>query len=299
MKHDQGQDQVAWKGEWQTLVPDRLFDADISGMAKLLWISLKRYVGKNSPNPFPGRYTLCRTMKCGVSAFKTYRRELEQSGWLETYKRRGDRGLFYGNIYTLAVPDNCKQIVPPGVEKRSAVQPPVAYPPVDNQPPKEPQSEGKPVKRKTNTNEAAGAASSTGGEGDLAAGAASADVGSCFLKRWSHGYQQWFKTPYLQKQGEAIQARKIIKELECRPKDLLAYAFRMWVNTTDYDEVDPKGYDPMFYQIKGSRSVRFFLSHLTDIANEQKKPFDCGIPVMEKEYRELEAMIAVGRPDPC
>jgi len=119
------------------------------------------------------------------------------------------------------------------------------------------------------------------------------------MTRWCQGYQQWFGAPYLQKPGEAAQARKIINELNCRPKDLLTYAFRMWVNTTDYDKVRPNGFDPFFYQIKGSRSVRFFFSNLTEIANEQKEPLDCAIPVTEPEYREQAALVAIGRPAPC
>lgn len=111
------------------------------------------------------------------------------------------------------------------------------------------------------------------------------------------GYQQWFKTPYLQKNGEAVMARKIIEGLKCRPKDLLAYAYRMWINTTDFDEVNPDGFDPMFYQIKGSRNLRFFLSHLMEIAVEQDEPTDCAIPVREPEFRQLEQVTAQGRPD--
>jgi len=143
--------------------------------------------------------------------------------------------------------------------------------------------------------------SGVGGENDLAADAAreTADVGACFMIRWCQEYKKWFGAPYLQQPGEAVQARKVIKELDCRPKDLLAYAFRMWVNTTDFDEINQNGFDPKFYQIKGSRSVRFFLSNLTAIANEQKQQLDCAIPVLEPDYRKLMAEVAVGRPDPC
>lgn len=299
MKNDH--DQVAWRGEWQTLVPDRLFEAQMSAMAKMLWISLKRYVGKNSPNPFPGRYTLCKILQCGVSAFKIYRRELEQSGWLETTVRRGANGHFYGNLYTLAVPEDCKQFLPPGVEKRSPVKRTTVKRATVNQPHKETHtSEGNPGLIKTNTNDAAGAAGDAGGNRPLDAGASkeSSDAGKHFMIRWCQVYKQWFGAPYLQKPGEAVQARKVIEELECRVKDLLAYAFRMWINTTDYDEIR-EGFEPMFYQIKGSRSMRFFLSHLTEIANEQKSPFDCAIPVLEPEYHRLQELLAVGRPEPC
>lgn len=144
----------------------------------------------------------------------------------------------------------------------------------------------------TTKNQAAGAA---GGSGNFFN--EKPNLGSCFLTRWCQTYQQWFKSPYLQKSEEISQARKVIEELKCRPKDLLAYAYRMWLNTADFDEISSEGHDPLFYQIKGSRNLRFFLSHLMEIAGEQKEPMDCAIPVKEPEFRELEEAIAEGRPD--
>lgn len=125
----------------------------------------------------------------------------------------------------------------------------------------------------------------------------SVNVGNCFLMRWSQSYEEWFKTPYLSKPGEADLARKMIESLKCKPRDVLAYAFRMWINTTDNDFVQQEGFDPLFYQVKGSRNLKFFLAHLQEIAEEQKEPLDCAIPVGEKDYRHLEEAIAKGRPD--
>jgi hypothetical protein len=158
-------------------------------------------------------------------------------------------------------------------------------------------------KKKNTTNKAADAAGGADGGHSLSGADAPEEKelndGTCFMTRWSQCFQQWFGAPYLQKPGEAVQANKLIKTLDCRPKDLLAYALRMWINTSEADFVNAGQYDPLFYQIKGSRSARFFLNNLSDIAEEQEHPLDCALRVTEPDFQELEALVKVGRPEAC
>lgn len=158
-------------------------------------------------------------------------------------------------------------------------------------------------KKGSNNNKAADAAGGADGEHSLSGADAPEEKelndGTCFMARWSQCFQQWFGAPYLQKPGEAVQANKLIKTLDCRPKDLLAYALRMWINTSEADFVNAGQYDPLFYQIKGSRSARFFLNNLSDIAEEQEHPLDCALRVSEPDFQELEALVKVGRPEAC
>jgi mRNA degradation ribonuclease J1/J2 len=56
-------------------------------------------------------------------------------------------------------------------------------------------------------------------------------------KDGSNPYKEWHGVAYLQKNGEAKHAKQIIEELGCSPRDLLSYAFRMWINTTNNDSV--------------------------------------------------------------
>ena len=121
------------------------------------------------------------------------------------------------------------------------------------------------------------------------------NLGEAFLTRWKETYKLWYGVGYIQKSGEAEKAREVIEDLQCRPKDLLTYAFRMWINMEDFVDVC-KGHDPLFYQIKGSCSLSFFLKYIQDIAVEQKEPLDGSITVDDKEFRELEAKISEGMP---
>jgi len=118
-----------------------------------------------------------------------------------------------------------------------------------------------------------------------------ADLGTSFLKRWSETYQQWYGIPYSQKSDDARKSRAKLKELGLRPKDLLAYAFRMWINVEDIVGIS-EGFDPLFSQIKGSRNLAFFLNNIQAIAEEQEEPLEYKLP--EKEYQRLETRISKG-----
>ncbi len=122
------------------------------------------------------------------------------------------------------------------------------------------------------------------------------DHGKAFMSLWCLWYKTWYGASYLQKPSEAIRAGKIMEELKCRPKDLLFYVFRMWLNTSEYDFIPTQGHADLFYEIKGSRSAGFFLNNLQEIANEMEEPLDRSIPVGEKYFQKLESYIQQGRP---
>jgi hypothetical protein len=122
------------------------------------------------------------------------------------------------------------------------------------------------------------------------------DFGSDLVDRWCQSYQQWFNIPYLASVDEKHLADNILSLYKCRPKDILAFAFRMWINTANKDFVKKGAFDPQWYQIKASRDLLFFLRHLTDVAQEQSEPLDCSLKVPEYEFRELQEQILKGRP---
>jgi hypothetical protein len=159
-------DRVVWKGEWETHIPDALFNSHMSARACWLWCCLKRFVGKNSPNPYPKVFLLRSLMGgCGKDNFQAARKELETRGWLETARRTDPQtGYILGNIYTLMVPEKIrKQNLHPSPSLPATAAPsPVSPVPVNGSTYKDPQSKEYPVRRTTNTKEAAGAASGGG-----------------------------------------------------------------------------------------------------------------------------------------
>ena len=271
---------LKYSGEWHSSIPARsiLRNAHLSRDARLLWAILQSYASPDSPQPYPSHHTLMKDMNCRKTALKKYQSELQEKGFLTAEQPRG-HGRWLTNVYILHLPE-ATVAAPTATVKTATVRTATVGAAPSNR------HSQSITKEKSNQHQQRAAEAASG----------AVDVGECFLLRWSQSHKEWFKTPYLAKPGEAKQARKVIEELQCRPKDLMAYAFRMWINTTDYDEVDPKGFDPLWFQIKASRSVRFFLAHLSDIANEQKEPLDCAIPVKEHQYQQLEAVVSAGRP---
>lgn len=303
----QEQDRVAWKGEWHTSVPDGLLHAQMSGLAKFMWICLKSFASKTSPHPFPGRHTVCKMMDIGVNSFKKYRKELELNGWLERMDRRNQNGDYAGNIYTLMVPENCKQEQPPG----SKIWPPIKWPPkhwaaIDRPRKDYPILNEYQEKRNTTTTRAACAAESDGGDFLPASRASESGenteafrAASYFLDRWQWGHTKWFGRRYHLKPGHSQLAEEVLGELGCKGKHLAAYAFRMWINTAQADHTVEKGYDPLFWQIKASRNVQFFLKYIDKIANEMKYPLDANLTALSlDEYNALEQTVGAGRPEP-
>jgi hypothetical protein len=280
---------LKYSGEWHSSIPAKsvLRNSSLSRDARLLWAILQSYASADRPQPYPGHRKLMRDMNCKKTALKKYQCELQDKGFLTAEQPRGF-GRWLTNVYILHLPDLTEAAPTATVNTATVTTATVGAAPSNRH------FEVIAKKQKEHHQQRAAVAS---GDADGNFDFEKQGDGWCFLTRWKQTYQQWFKTPYLQKPGEASQAGKIIKELDCRPKDLLAYAFRMWINTVDYDEVDPDGFDPLFYQIKGSRNMRFFLSHLMEMAEEQKEPLDCCLKVVEKEYQQLEQVIALGRPD--
>lgn len=297
-------DHVAWKGEWQTSVPDGLLHSAMSGLAKFLWICLKSYASKTSPNPFPGRHTLCQMLDVGISAFKKYRRELEQNGWLQREDKRHENGDFGGSIYTLMVPQNCKQNKPRGVEKRSPIKrSPIKWSPI-NQPPKDHQSEENQIKRNTTTNGAANAAKDSSGFSASQPGATPPgpppngrehELAQSFIKRWNDTFQKWYGVAYQEAYGDVVQVQKLFQTFpEARPRDFLYLVFQMWLDTREKDGIVEK--DPLFYSYKGQRNLNFFCRHVLRIAEEQDDTIENVIGrITAKELESLEEAVVAGR----
>ncbi len=268
-------------------------------MAKFLWICLKSYASKTSPNPFPGRHTLCQMMGIGVGAFKKYRAELESNGWLEREDRRREGGLYFGSIYTLTAPEICKQNLQRGVEKRTPVKRTPDYRTPDNRPPKDHQSEDPHKKKTTTTTEGAAFAASGRSEPAPQAGAAAPgprQEADALIRRWSELFQKWFGIPYRSTIKDRKSAEEVFSSFEhARVRDLVYVACSMWNLTREKEAIDDE-IDPLFFNFKGQRSIDFFCRHLEKIINEQEDSVENVLgKITAKEMQDEEATIGAGR----
>jgi hypothetical protein len=291
---------LKYSTEWHGSIPAHsvLRNADLSRDARLLWAVLQSYASPDSPNPYPSHFTLMKNMGCKKTALKKYMVELQEKGFLNTEQARRS-GRWLANVYILKLPDSTGAVHTATVPTATANTAALDAAPSNRQSKSIPKKESKYQQKQKAADAAGGADGGHSLSGADAPEEKELNDGTCFMARWSQCFQQWFGAPYLQKPGEAVQANKLIKTLDCRPKDLLAYALRMWINTSEADFVNAGQYDPLFYQIKGSRSARFFLNNLSDIAEEQEHPLDCALRVTEPDFQELEALVKVGRPEAC
>jgi hypothetical protein len=298
---------------WHSSIPNEFIQSPqypaLSNGAFRVFIVIISYGSPTSPNPFPKWGTLCRNIACCRHSLGTWLAELEFRGWIKREQSIEEHGHFGHNYYTI-YPDDKESakkrkhfLTPPSVIPPHTVGPHAAGPHAVKQHSKSTNLLKRTKNKENNNNNAAGAAS--GGAVDelrsLGANAPKkqADMGKAFMDRWCQSFETWFGGPYIQSPGEASLAGRVIRQLKCRPKDLLAYAFRMWVNTTDYDFINPEENDKLFNQIRGSRDAGFFLRNIQKVANEQFKPLVEAIPVEEPEYQALKAKISLGRPEAC
>ncbi len=293
------QDHVAWKGDWQTAVPDSLLHSSMTGLAKLMWICLKSYASKTSPNPFPGRFTICQMMGIGINTFKKYRRELEVNGWLQRENRRLENGDFGGSVYTIMVSENCKQNPPPGVKIWPPINRPVNKWSAKNEPPKITSLEDHQKEKETTTRRDACASES--GSGDLASQRATPSEASqgaeVFIKRWCECYQKWFGLPYRPSKKDKSSAEDVFRTFKrARLRDLLYIAFQMWDLTREKEDILPEGKDPLWFNFKAQKSVDFFCRHLEKVIAEQNdNPENVFGKITAKDREELEEVISAGR----
>lgn len=296
---------------WHSSIPNEFIqnpqNPALSDGAFRLFIVIVSYASPASPQPFPSWHKLSKNTSCCRHSLAKRLKELESRGWISREQCSGDGGKFGHNLYTICPDDDenaqkRKQFLSPSVILPHSVEPHAVVPHAVQQHTKSTNSKENQSDKITTTKRDIGAGGNFA-SGDRVASPPGppdkkkeTDPGTELQIYWSGYFQQWFKVSYLSRSGEARKAREIIDQLQCKPRDLLAYVFRMWIKTTDFDEVDPKGHDPLFYQIKGSRNLSFFLKYLQDIAVEQKEPLDCAIPVSKKEFSRLEQIIKEGRP---
>lgn len=97
-------DKLLYKGTWQVVISKEfLFNSDLSGSARLLFIVLKSFCNDIKKQPFPSKKYLSKIT--GYSERKIFDclKELEIKGFLKITNRRKD-GKFDSNIYELNEP---------------------------------------------------------------------------------------------------------------------------------------------------------------------------------------------------
>lgn len=308
---------------WHSSVPNEFIQnpqyPPLHNGAFRLFVVLISYASPTSPQPFPTWETLAANTGCCRNSLAKWLRELAHRGWIRREQLAGDNGRFGHNVYTLFPEDEDsiqkrKQFsAPPSTILRDTV---ARYPVARYTVKCDTKSTNilKSTKKKnTNTKRSADADGVGGvklpasrGEGrekdDPGEGEVSGAVllATKFMERWCWGYEKWFGVPYVVKEAHQKQATEVLQRLTCKAKELAAYAFRMWINTSQVDEVMQRGFDPLFYQVKASRNLTFFLRYIDNIAEEQKHPLDADLKeLLPSEYNTLETAISAGRPAPA
>lgn len=300
---------------WHSLIPNEFIQCPFfSHGAFRLFVVIVSYASPSSPRPFPGWSRLSKNLNCCHHSIGKWLNELEKSGWIRRDQQTGKDGRFAHNAYTIYPDDeesrerrkqfSASPCVIPSHAVPSHAMPPHATA-VQR---KSTQSEKDYQRRKNTTNTRAADAAEGGGVDFLPASRASENgkdreevfkATSKFLNKWQWGYQRWYGSRYHLKPGHQQLAEEVIGELGCRGKQLAAYAFKMWINTAQADRTVDQGFDPLFWQIKGSRDIQFFLKYIQKIANEMQYPLDANLrTITTEEYGILEETIGQGRPEP-
>jgi len=90
------------------------------------------------------------------------------------------------------------------------------------------------------------------------------------------------------KRGYQERVEEVCRTQDIGGNELVAYAYRMWMNVDGVDQPDDN--DPMFYQIKAKRDLGFFIRHIDKIAIEQERPLDTDRWITKDQQAEFDRL---------